>query len=206
MIQQINLYLPELRPQPDYLSTRNALIFIGVFFLLLLLGSVYATYRNAQLESEIASLEEHKHATEQKIAALDRKPVDQQKRELEYRITAAREALRNRQRLIEVLQGETLGNHEGFSAQIAALAELAPAGVALERFTVTAGGRDVRMVGKSRTTENIPLYLNMLRQHPAFEQSGFGELAIRRNAPWYEFTVNHSDDAETLVAPGGRSQ
>lgn len=102
------------------------------------------------------------------------------------------------------MQGETLGDHEGFSAQIGALAALAPAGVALERFTLTSGGRDIRLTGKSRTTDNIPLYLNLLREDAAFEQSGFGELTIQRNPPWYEFSVNRADTDEALASPAGR--
>ncbi len=202
-MQQINLYLPELRPRKDHLSPRNALVFIGVFFLLLIVSTITASYQNVQLENQIRRLTEEKIATGQKVAALDRKPVEQQKAELDSRINVARNSLINRQRLIEVLQGETLGDHEGFSSQISALATLAPAGVALERFTLTAGGRDIRLTGKSRTTDSIPLYLNLLREHSAFEHSGFGELSILRNPPWYEFSVNHADADDAGASLGG---
>lgn len=192
-MQQINLYLPELRPKTDYLSARNALCLLGVFLLVLVLGYGMTGRKINKLQNALHDVQQQNVELQNNIARMDIQPQDQRKNNLESRIAHSRRTLSNHQRLIDVLRGETLGNNRGFSQKIATLAELSHDGLSLQRFALTEGGRELHLTGRSRTTEQIPVYLNLLRMHDAFADTGFGELNIDRKSGWYEFTVNQPE-------------
>lgn len=192
-MQQVNLYLPELRPKTDYLSSWNALGLLGVFLLVLILDYGLTYRKTVQLQSDMRDAQLQVVELQDKITRMDIQPQDQRKKNLETRIGQTRQTLNNHRRLIDVLRGETLGNNQGFSQKIDTLAELSHEGLSLERFGLTDGGRELHLTGRSRATEAIPAYLNSLRTHPAFAETWFGELNIDRKSSWYEFKINQSE-------------
>lgn len=195
-MQQVNLYLPELRPKTDYFSPLNTLCLLGLFILILLLDYGLTYRKTIQLQTDLRDTQLHNAELQEKIARIDIQPQEQRKKKLESDIERARHTLSNHQRLIEVLRGETLGNNQGFSQKIETLAELSHEGLALHQFALTDGGREVHLTGRSRATEQIPAYLNLLRMHPAFTDTWFGELNIDRKSPLYEFTVNQPEKSD----------
>lgn len=204
MMQQVNLYLPELRPKTDYLSTRNALCLIAVFLLVLLLDYGLTVRTVNKLQNALHDVQRQNVELQDNIARMDIQPQDQRKKNLETRIAQSRRTLGNHRRLIDVLRGETLGNNRGFSQKIETLAALSHDGLSLQRLALTDGGRELHLTGRSRTTEQIPVYLNSLRMHDAFADTGFGELNIERKSGWYEFIVNEPEkpDKKSLSQSG----
>lgn len=207
-MQQINLYLPEFRPRREWITAKNSAIALGLLLLTLTGVSVSSLINESAFAAEVASLKAQNDQLQAELNTLKSKPDGQEKKQLEQQIQTARAALSNRQRLAQVLEGESLGNTQGFSAQMLALSETVPAKLSVSQFSFAKGGRLLTMRGQSVAPDTVAAYLAGLRGHTAFAGAQFGQLQVAAEGGLFRFAVldegRTQDGRPTAMAGGAR--
>lgn len=179
-MQQINLYLPEFRPNREPLRSRHMLWAVAVLLVFLILVSLYSGYRNQQLRDRIAAEQAQLQSLQQQVQQLVLQQPQNQRAQLEAEITRLQHERVRRERILAVITRQDLGNSEGFSAQLLTLARQSLDSIALERLSLQQGGLYVELKGTTRSADQVPLYLQRLRDDASFARVSFGVLRIER--------------------------
>jgi len=196
-MQQINLYLPEFRPRRTPLNLAQVLGVFLVGVLLVSLISFWGAQANAELDRELQTERGRLAELTQEVEAL-RAKVDRNNQEsMEERRARLRADVTRRERILQLIERQNLGNAEGFSGQLQALARQSREGLALAEFYLKQGGNYMEMRGRVASAQRLPEYLRRLRQEPSFAQVGFGVIDLARESdsrgPGLEFSLLRAD-------------
>lgn len=184
MSQQINLFNPQFEPQKKVLSAATM-----EFSLLVLVAGVaaLASYGRVQTAALQAEAEAGARRLEQKQARLAGVSAEfaprQKNKEIDAEIAEAQAqlaALRNISRVIE--RGE-LGDTAGYAGYFKALARQSAPGLWLTSVSVSGGGRDIGIRGRTTDPATIPGYLSRLTGEPLMQGKSFASLSINQPAP-----------------------
>lgn len=209
MSQQINLFNPAFRKRREWFDAR--MLAQALAALALVMAGVYGyQYRQVmlleqQIKTGAASLVQEQarlvkvaaeHAPRQKSAALE-----QRAQELEQQV-------KGEEAVLDVLQGGSLGNTQGYSGYMRAFARQTVNGLWLTEFAIKGAGQDMLLGGRTLRPELVPAYIQRLKQEAATQGRDFAALDMQRpklepasqdkpqNAPNYlEFRL-HSGLAE----------
>jgi len=192
--QQINLYLPELRPRRDLVTAVRAVQLLSVLFGLALLVSLFQwwqtrSYENRLTEVELA-LQEQTARTEQLEREVAARATDQALvREMntrELRVQQARE-------LYDFMQGTTLGNLVGYSQHLKDLSRASFTGLWLQEFRIVGNADRVMIRGVALEPAMLPDYVGRLSGgNSAISTRRFNRLISARDQTQqslYEFTL-----------------
>jgi len=179
-MQQINLYLPEFRPNREPLRAVHMLWVCAGMFVLLLMFTLYSSFQNRRLEAQVAQAQEATKAILQQFDAISKNKPTQTGVELDVRLEQLQANLQRHLQILAMIQHQDLGNDKGFSAQLNALAQASLTSVSLESFSLQRGGNYAELSGKTSSADQIPLYLQRLRSDPSFEKVAFGVLKVTR--------------------------
>lgn len=192
MIQQVNLYTHELRPRQQRLSAGRA-VGITVALMLVIVGyGLWLQYQQGQLAQQVVGLEQQNARLGEAVAelsdAVERRQPDP---ELEAALRRISDTLARRQRLLERVQGLVVKPGSGFSPQMAALARQIPENVWLTGIVLEAQPQRVQLEGRTRASEQVPVYLEQLGRAPAFTGRTFSVFRLDRpeEGDWVEFFV-----------------
>ena len=193
--QEINLYLPGLRPQRDFLSARYCLsgLALVVLGLALLWGLEYRTTR--LLKAEISSQQQQLEQLQQQLKLVKQTLPASRASELDDEIAQLRQQLQRRQAINRLIDGRSMGNTEGFSGQMTGLAQSVSKALSISGFDLQQGGKRVAVEGNALQAEEVPLYVEKLRALYSFRDSSFGQLNIRRGEKQglLNFSFNRDD-------------
>ncbi len=181
-MQQVNLYLPEFRPNREPLRSHHMLWGAVVLLVLLCLYSVYDFRRNSQLRDEISHRNQEILTLEQQLTQLATLVPQDQGDKLRQDIENLEDELQRRREIAQGIGNESQGQTPGFSAQLIALARQSTDNLSLSAFSLQRGGRFVEMQGLARNPEDVPAYLQRLRNDTGFEQTGFGALRVEKSS------------------------
>lgn len=184
MNQQINLFNPLFEPQKKVLSAAAMALSLAV----LVLGiAALASYGHAQTGALRAQAAAGATRLEQKQARLASVSLEfaprQKNKELDAEIADAQAqlvALRNIARVIE--RGE-LGDTNGYAGYFKALARQSVPKLWLTGVTVSGGGRDIGIRGRTTDPATVPGYLARLTGEPLMQGKSFASLSISQPAP-----------------------
>ncbi|MGN2391068.1 hypothetical protein [Pelomicrobium sp. G1] len=180
-MKQINLLKPELlAPRRKPFSAAFMLRALG---LLLLAGTALYGY----LRMEQARLAQAADRAEQALAAergrlqqlSERSAPGGTSKLLEEELKAAEARLRQYQALEQTLEGRDLGDAEGYSEYMRALARQAIDGLWLTGFVVSGAGTELVIRGHVLEPKLLPLYLERLNAEPAMRGRSFEALEIQ---------------------------
>lgn len=192
MIQQVNLYTSELRPRQQRLSAARALGIAVVLILVIAGYAAWLSHERRQLAQEVTGTEQQNVRLDEAVASLseavERRQPDP---ELEAALQRISEILARRQRLLERVEGLVVSPGQGFSPQMAGLARQIPENVWLTGIVLEAQPQRIQIEGRTRTSAQVPLYLEQLGQAPAFTGRTFGVFRLDRpdEGNWVEFFV-----------------
>jgi hypothetical protein len=181
-MQQINLYLPEFRPNREPLRAVHMLWGGLAFLVLLLCFSVYSNYKNGVLEQQLAAEQKSQEAMQAQLKLLNAQKPAQASAELDAKITQLQKNVQRHQQILAMISSQDLGNDKGFSVQLNALSQAALTTISVESFSLQRGGKYAELSGLTRSADQIPHYLQRLRKDPSFADVGFGVLSIERDA------------------------
>jgi hypothetical protein len=181
-MQQVNLYLKELRPKFDPFAARPLLMFTGFFIGCLLLWAGIAQSRVTSMQAALDAAVSDVRNEEAKLSRLKvlGKPGD--KTQLEDSTNQVRTALDNREFIKRLISSNTFGNDRGFSVLLTALSKAALKDLFLQEFGVSAGGRDVYLHGLTTRVDAVPEYIKILQQDAAMANVNFGILKLLKTA------------------------
>lgn len=180
-MQQVNLYLPEFRPNREPLRAIH-MAWSGLAFLVLLLCfSVYSNYQYGLLQQQLEAEQKNQSALQAQVQILSAQRPAQASAELDAKILQLQKNVQRHQQILTMISHQDLGNDKGFSVQLNALGQAALSTISLETFSLQRGGRYAELTGLTRSADQIPLYLQRLRRDSSFSDVGFGVLSIERD-------------------------
>lgn len=193
-MQQINLYVPELRPRREWLSATDSVYACVAFLAILVLIYVSELGALQRIEQKVAALQAQEQRLQTTVTELKQKPPSNRKAELEQEIASLREAITNRQQIEALLSGRNLGNKEGFSPFFAAISGAIPDTLSLHAFDLKKAGQLANFQGVSKSAHAVPLFLQQLQHSEAFAKSVFGPLRIEEQGQYLAFKVGAEED------------
>lgn len=177
-MQQINLYLPELRPKREWLTLQNLSICLVLYFLFMLFTLKVSSDDVDNLETIARTKEDAKLASEERLEkyrtmskSINVANMDKEIAELKKQVTA-------RQQIRLVIEGQSLGNESGFSHNLQSLARQSLNTIALDRIRLTNGGKYIEMQGQTSSPDDIAYYIELLQAEKSFDDTIFGSLSL----------------------------
>lgn len=201
--QQVNLYHPEFRPETNAFQSIFMLKSIAILGIAL---SLIYTFAQQGVSSVYAELEV---VARQEATAIERlqnvRPLIQAVTgELSWseQLSDASRMLAERQAMLSLIQGESLGDTEGFSRHLSALARQDIDGIWITRIVLSALGDKTRIDGRAIRAELVPLYVQNLTEEPAFTEQRFHRFEIDNPVDERETSLVFSMNSQTLVGRG----
>ena len=181
-LQQVNLYLSELRPQQQPFRFVMILYIWGVTVAFFAAIQYWGWNQTQNAESHLSDLNKQEIKVLQQLQALRANAPRNTRAQFEQKLTAARAELEQRQQLMDTMKRQEMGNSTGFSEYLISLSRQHADGLSLELIEFDDGGRTVELSGWTRTPELVPDYVQRLRQEVSFNNTRFGEMSIERSA------------------------
>lgn len=179
-MQQINLYLPEFRPNREPLRSVHMVWGLVALLVLLLLFALFSGYRNGQLRADVAVEQAAVAAVQLQLQELSLQQPQNIRVQLDVEIQQLQSERDRREQILTIISRQDLGNTMGFSAQVRALARQSLDTLALERISLQRGGNYVEFSGTARSADQIPIYIQRLRTEASFADVNFGVLRVER--------------------------
>lgn len=165
MIQQINLYLPELRSKKDPFTAKLILQILGGVCAVMFLVSAYDVLHRVQLNIELSGLnsdlEEERARTEELSRELAARSQDG---DLARRLEIAEARLESRRQIRNFLNETQLGNVVGFSEHFKDLSRASMEGLSITNFSLLDGGEEVRISGRVVESALVPRFVTNLQR------------------------------------------
>lgn len=199
-MQQVDLYLDEFRPQHTALSWAQMVAVLMVFALLLVFYSGYVMYQEQRLQQQVAVKVAERITLESELDTLRESVPKTVSAELQMAVSATERELANRRAIKVLITQQNLGNTQGFSELMRALARQHLGKVSLTKFQFFNGGRYAELQGWSRTPEDAPFLIQRLRSESSFSKVSLGVLAIERSkdrSDAFWFTLQRPESVAT---------
>lgn len=180
-MQQINLYLPEFRPNREPLRAIHMAWGGFGFLVLLLCFSVYSNYQYGVLQQQLEAEQKNQLTLQSQLQLMSAQKPAQASAALDVKINQLQKNVQRHQQILTMISHQDLGNDKGFSVQLNALSQAALNTISVETFSLQRGGRYAELTGLTRSADQIPLYLQRLRRDASFIDVGFGVLNIERD-------------------------
>ena len=205
MKQQINLYHAEFRPQTRMFPAWFMLQTAAIVVLGMLLAYLFAQQRIDGVEHELEVV------ARQETAALDRLQnigplINAVTGETNWsqQLDDSLRMLAERQAVLNLIQGSTLGDTKGFSRHLRALSRQDLDGLWLNHIALSAMGDKTRLEGKAVRAELIPLYVQGLATEAPFANQRFHYFQIENPADDGETAVSFSMGSDVLLTADAR--
>lgn len=184
MTQQINLLNPIFRKQRFSFTSATAMLYgVAIAAALTALVAVYEDYRlralYAQARAVEGTLKEVRTRHDQLTAEQSARKPDPR---FAARIAQLDARLKNRQDIIEALQGGLVGTADGFSVYMRVLSRQSINGLWLTGFDITAGGSELTLSGRALSADLVPAYLKRLNQEKPLQGRQFATIRIDQSA------------------------
>lgn len=203
-MQQINLYLPEFQPNREPLRSIHMVWGLVAFILMLALITLLSSRQNQQRNTDIAQQRAQLEQLKIQVVQLEQQRPQVNLAELDAQTVKLNETLAQREQIYQVIANKNLGNNTGFSTHLAALGRQSMDTISLDAFSLLAGGNYVEFAGKTRSVDQVPLYVQRLRSEPAFSQSAFGVLNAapqKSNADIFQFSLAQEPEKNSGSEP-----
>lgn len=178
MSQQLNLFNPVFLRQKKIFSARTMLRGMGIVLLAFVAVHAMQRYQLSRLENQLAGAEEQFQNAQRQLGQFATQMKRTPSKALEDEEVRLAAQVKAREKLIEGLEKGELGNAEGFSPYLTALARQTVSGVWLTGFAAS-GSKGPRMIrGRMLRPELLPPYLRMLNREDALRGHGFEQLKL----------------------------
>lgn len=181
MSQHINLFNPDFHEKRELFTALMLLRALAVLLLLLAGVSAYQFRQTQLLDKQVkegAIQLEQARADLLKVAAEYAPRAKSQA--LEKRVAEMEQQLKDEEAVLQVLQGGSLGNTEGYSGYMRAFARQTLNGLWLTGFSIKGVGNDMAIVGRTLRPELVPTYIQRLNQEAVTQGRAFAALEIQQ--------------------------
>ncbi len=161
--QQINLYLPELRPNREWLTAARLVTSVAAVIVVMMLISSWNYWQRSSLQQELAAAQTDLAAQTARTEQIERDAASRSSNEALLRDIETREVrLAQSQELLEFLRNTTLGNSTGYSEYVKDLSRASFDGIWLTEFLIAGGSDSVFLRGNALQTAMVPDYVGRL--------------------------------------------
>jgi hypothetical protein len=208
MPQQINLYVPELRPPRRVATATQTLALTAIVAGGGALAAALLQWQTASTAQQSAALQQQVALLQARLAARPAAPTAA--RTTAQDVDRLRQMVAAQQRVIQALDGSAPAAPVP-SDYLLALARQAQASVWLTGFTLSADERALEIRGRMLDASVLPVYLQRLNAEPRFKGRSFAQLEIRppvaageAAAPYPEFTLRSTAPAAASASGAAR--
>ncbi|MEM1175638.1 MAG: hypothetical protein AAGI27_12575 [Pseudomonadota bacterium] len=177
--QAVNLLAPEERLAMKEFPARVMAQAAGLLIVVMTAIAMFADFRVSSVEDEmqVATLQEA--AAVERLANL-RATIDAEMGGLSWQdqLDQALSELQKRQAVLTLVQGPELGETRGFSPHLRALSRQHIEGIWLTYLTLSAGGDQTRIEGRTIGAELVPMYVQNLIDEGPFTRQRFNQFEI----------------------------
>ncbi|SRR6266513_3066308 len=178
MSQQINLFNPLFLKQKKYFSARTMLQGMGIIAIALLLSYGFLLFQSSRLEQQRIETVALREQVQQQM--LKGGGARGRSKLLEDEISRFEGMIKAEQEVLSILEGGSLGNSEGYSKFLVALARQRTSGLWLTGFTVNGVGDELSIRGRVLQADLVPQYIRQLNREAAMRGHVVAELSLRR--------------------------
>jgi hypothetical protein len=198
--QRIELYQDRFRAGRRLLPARQ-IVWTGALCALLL-GLIFG-WEQVSAAGEARALnalrEEAAHAAQRIVQLAETHPPARADRALQEEVDRRNSEREVRSELLRLLSSQSLGNTQGFSPYLTALARRRVDGVWLSEIRLAEGGRELRLAGAALEPELVPRLLQYLRDEAPFAGTTFRRMRVERapdDAGYVEFRLDTAGETE----------
>ncbi len=181
MQQQINFYRDDYRSVTESFATGSIFIACGVIVLAMFLGYGFVMYKLPGIERELQTVNGQEKAA---IARLENlQPTlnaGSGDESWEERLEEARRSLRDQQLVLGMVRDSSLGDIQGFSHHLKALARQDSDGLWLSYIRLSSLGDNTVLEGQALRADMVPAYLQSLAEEAPFATQRFNQFQIER--------------------------
>lgn len=188
-MQQINLYVPELRPSTHWLTLHVIMLVAFISFILMGVFYLFSVKQQDKLRAEIEIMEAQQEITNQGMEKFQSSVRPINSSQLDARIAELKTHITYRLALGQVIEGQNLGNERGYSEALLAMARHSLPSLSLQHIRFSQGAALSEFSGVCQTSDDVPRYIRTLQNQNAFALTQFGLLSIMH----LESTANASD-------------
>ena len=179
MRQEINFYQPEFRNEEPEFGAKTLIKGSGAIVLAMLLAYAFSAQKITSIDNELAIV------SQQEVAAMTRlekiRPVINAvsgEQSWADRLEEATQSLEQKQLVLSLVQGSTLGDTLGFSRYLRSLARQDTDGLWLTQINLSASRDKNRLQGKALRAELVATYLQNIAEEPPFAAQRFYQFQI----------------------------
>lgn len=201
MSQQLNLFNPLFLRQKKYFSSRTMLRGLAVVMAALATLHVFQRIQLAGLERHFAEADQQLKTAQQQLAKFSADAKRGPSKVLVDEAGRLEAQLKAQEALLEGLDSGALGNTEGFSRYLAALARRTMPGVWLTGISINGKEGPLAIRGRLLRPELLPPYLRMLNREDALRGHGFSDVRLsaqeaKAGARYVEFALGATKISE----------
>lgn len=190
-MQNVNLYLPELRPKREWVTAWSvAIAAIGFCFVMLLAS--WQNQKELQLfEASVILLENQKVETSARLDKIKTKSPSGDLARLDQEIANLRNKINARLKVNNLIEGQSLGNDSGYSGRLFELAKASTSDMEIDRFRFSQGASFIEIRGYSRQPERIAELVKEIKESKSFDLASIAPLTVVKNKKtqsFYEFS------------------
>jgi hypothetical protein len=181
--QHVNLYqLRFQRVRPPFAAALLARV-LGAGLALLLLVFGHAEWRVRGAAAHVEELRAERASESTRLVELATLyPARHVDAALEAEVAGLELERAAKTRLLGLLSSQSLGNTDGFSAQLTGVARRRVEGLWLRELHIEAGGNQLALAGSALDAALVPRFLRALGQEPVFSGRDFQRLRIERSS------------------------
>ena len=200
MRQEINFYNAEFSTGPQIFGAATLLIGCGIILLAMALSYVFALRQQSGITSDLQIVRNQEKAAIERLQNIGSAitAVSGEKTWTE-RLEESRRALREKQLVLSLVQGSTLGVTQGFSGHLRSLALRDTDGLWLTHISLSALGDKTRLEGQALRADLVPAYLLSLAEEPPFAAQRFHQFQIEGSEEPTSDIVTFSMYSETQL-------
>jgi len=191
-MQQINFYLPEFQPNREPFRSSQIVLILGVLICLFGIVTIKSAFDNKSMQAKILQETEQVNSLRGQFQQFANSKTKVNLIELDNKILQLKNEIARRQQLLHIISYQRLGNDQGFSTQLEAMARQSNKYLALEIFSLKNGGSYLELVGKTTSAELLPAYIIALKSESAFSDVSFGVVSmepVNKNSGYLQFVV-----------------
>ena len=205
MNQQINLYQPQFRPQTRMFPAWFMLQAVAVLILGMALLYVFAQQRINGVEQELTIVAQQESIVLERLQTIG-PLINAVTGETNWseQLDDSLRMLAERQAVLNLIQGSSLGDTRGFSPHLRALSRQDIDGLWLTHIALSAMGDKTRIEGRAIRADLIPLYVQGLASEAPFAEQRFHRFQIDNPVDEDETALSFSMDSDVLLTADAR--
>lgn len=193
-MQQVNLYVSELRPSTHWLTLHVLVLVTCISFILMAIFYFFSVKQQDKLRADIEIMEAQQVITNQGMKKLQSSVRPINSAQLDARISELKAHITYRLALGQVIEGQNLGNERGYSEALLAMARHSLPSLSLQHVRFSQGAALSEFSGVCQISDDVPRYIRTLQNQNAFASTQFGLLSIMN----FESTANISSSSDDM--------